>query len=325
MITATANKDESAQQPQPGPHQPQQKQRQIHSSLALLSSIAIMISDGHNEYELEDCLDRVRDDAVAKARVNASAAPITSAVNANANANDDGQQGEPKKNMGGLSRSLSRMNLSYLDTNTVASSSYQQQQHPQHQQQKKSTSTPTIGSCAVTSSTVVVAQRHTTIPNTHISSPMILQNYNYNYNHNNNVDVDAEMLIATTTSAAAAAAATASKGPLATPPTIKTTASPTATLYTPSDDIIKNVYRSYEMHLPESSTHTAGRILPIYCCGKNNKDDKIDDYNNDVLDDYNNDIMVTECYSPLRNPPRLPDPRESSSIAERSREERNNW
>lgn len=75
-----------------------------------------------------------------------------------------------------------------------------------------------------------------------------------------------------------------------------------------------NVYRSYEMHVPEPSSLGPIMFVPT-TDGRNatNSDMAIDDYNNDVY-------VCTPLYAP-----RLPNPQESLHIATRSQEERNNW
>mmetsp|Transcript_23162 Transcript_23162/g.47212 ORF Transcript_23162/g.47212 Transcript_23162/m.47212 type:complete len:362 (-) Transcript_23162:142-1227(-) len=91
------------------------------------------------------------------------------------------------------------------------------------------------------------------------------------------------------------------------------------------DDISRNVYRSYEMQLPDLGSN-AGYIVPSE--GNNNNSSIGTNGNTHKrrsgprMDEYN-DVVFTCC--PLRDPPRLPSAEESLGIAERSKEEKNNW
>jgi hypothetical protein len=80
----------------------------------------------------------------------------------------------------------------------------------------------------------------------------------------------------------------------------------------PGDGIASNVYRSFEIQLPDCCG--MGLILPSNTSNSNGKSNIVDDYNYEVL----------TC-TPLLYPPRLPSTMESFVIAKRSREERNNW
>eukprot|EP00535_Pseudo-nitzschia_heimii_P003862 CAMPEP_0197176586 /NCGR_PEP_ID=MMETSP1423-20130617/2460_1 /TAXON_ID=476441 /ORGANISM="Pseudo-nitzschia heimii, Strain UNC1101" /LENGTH=234 /DNA_ID=CAMNT_0042625979 /DNA_START=404 /DNA_END=1105 /DNA_ORIENTATION=+ len=81
-----------------------------------------------------------------------------------------------------------------------------------------------------------------------------------------------------------------------------TTEIETTTVKLPPDGICNDVYRSYEMPLPES-------IAVDHILAKNE-------------DTYNYEVFT--C-SPLQDPPRLPNAMESIVITERSKEEKNIW
>lgn len=96
----------------------------------------------------------------------------------------------------------------------------------------------------------------------------------------------------------------------------------------PSDEIASNVYRSYEIQLPDccdigpilsnktsSSNGNSSGNSNINSIGNGNGNSKI-------VDDYN--YEVSTC-TPLLDPPRFPSTMESFVIAKRSREEKNNW
>ena len=84
----------------------------------------------------------------------------------------------------------------------------------------------------------------------------------------------------------------------------------TDTASCPPDDLCKNVYRSYEMQLPDS--FPVGHVLSNH----------ISNNQAEIKDTYNYEVFT--C-SPLQDPPRLPNAMESFVIVERSKEEKNNW
>jgi len=83
----------------------------------------------------------------------------------------------------------------------------------------------------------------------------------------------------------------------------------TTTVNLPPDGIYNEVYRSYEISLPIS--FPVGHVLT-----------NTSNSHAQFLDTYNYDVLTN---SPLQDPPRLPNAKESFVITERSKEEKRNW
>jgi hypothetical protein len=82
-----------------------------------------------------------------------------------------------------------------------------------------------------------------------------------------------------------------------------------STKATAPDDLTKNIYRSYEIQLPQYS------LDPLVTSSANSS-------SSTIVDDYNHDVNT--C-TPLLDPPRLPSATESFKITEKSLEEKNSW
>ena len=284
-------------------------------SLALLSSIAVMMSDDRPEeiqqHQQQHHRKRKSSSAAATATATATVPSIETI--------DSVCEHDRPKQSGQLTRSLSRSLLSSCNLQQIMKPLVHEQQREQQQQESQQSvrekrrrmGSPVSISCPLLVPFALAAPLVTTSSK---SSPMALQN-------------EELLLVTAASNKGCMEQITGSSGTRKT--TLATTTDDVPIISTPMahcplDEIAsKNVYRSYEIQLPDCCD--IGPILSNKTSNSNgSSNNRIGNGNGNgkIVDDYN--YEVSTC-TPLLDPPRFPSTMESFVIAKRSREEKNNW
>eukprot|EP00536_Pseudo-nitzschia_multiseries_P017929 jgi/Psemu1/293261/fgenesh1_pg.1943_\ len=334
IMSTSSLAQKSAPQPEPEQEPEQQLQSSFPSSLELLSSIATMMSDD-KKHEAKWDADTAANESSASGTATSISTSSTSDSNSNSNSNSNPTNNNAntsntglKRKRGGLTRSLTKLDLTCEAALDV---------HPRSVRRPwQSQSTP-----AISSMEFVLIHSSNSKPSTMARQTPKPKQQQHQHQHQHQQtpagsSSHKEQPPASTKPPPKEARVQRLRRRLPRrprrpnptkrqlPPTQLPLLPKTSGRANSNSNATFSVYRSYEMLLPKSSC--AGHILPVFTTTMANSSHNQNKNNTRtvrrIVDDYNYEI--TDC-NPLRNPPRLPNPNESFSIAERSLEERNTW